>query len=73
MKRIEISLWEITKEEALKLPSSTQILIYNTITCTYRVEWADDKNGIVRSKHASEYLRYFSFEEPSLEGAKTDE
>lgn len=72
MKRIEISLWEITKDEVLKLPSSTQILIYNTITCTYRVEWADDKNCIARSKHASEFLRYFSFEDPHLEGAKNE-
>lgn len=72
MKRIEISLWEITKEEVLKLPSSTQIMIYNTITCTYRVEWADDKNGIARSKYASEFLRYFSFEDPHPEGSQNE-
>ena len=70
MKRIEISLWEITKEEARLLPPQAQVLIFNTLIGTYRIEYAGEKRGIVHSKHASEFLRYFSFDKPSEGGAE---
>ena len=70
MKQIEISLWEITKEEAKQLPPYTQVLIFNTFTGTYNIEYAGEKRGIVHSKYASEFLRYFSFDKPSEGGAE---
>ena len=70
MKEVTVSLWEITKEEALKLPPWTQILIYNSLLGVYRVEWIDDNNCIVWSKSVPEHVRFFSFEEPPLEGVK---
>ena len=55
-------LWELTKEEAAKLPEGTQVLIYNPITSQYKVE-SIDKRCLARDKHAVPNLKYFSFKE----------
>ena len=58
MKEINISLKELTKEEVCKLDENAQVLIYNTLTHKFSLEYAD-KKCIARSKHASEFLVYF--------------
>lgn len=66
MKEITINLWELTKEETTEGPEQ-QILIYNTLTGNFSIEWNTHKNFIGRSKHASNKLKYFSFKECKLE------
>lgn len=61
-KEIAVSLWELTKEEAAKLPEGTQVLIYNPVTSNYKVETIG-KNCLARDKHAVPSLKYFAFEE----------
>ena len=60
MKEITISLWELTKEEAAKVPTGKEILICNTFLNTYRVE-RSGKGCIARSRYAAPYLKYFIF------------
>ena len=64
MKQIEISLWELTKEEVIKLPPNVQFLIYNPIMRTYHLEYPGRK-CIANSKHALPPLKYFVFDDPS--------
>lgn len=66
MKEIAISLWELTKEETVRVPEQ-QILIYNTLTGNFSIEWNTHKSFIGRSKYASDKLKYFSFKETKLE------
>ena len=61
-KEIVALLWELTKEEAAKLPEGTQVLIYNPITSQCKVE-SIDKRCLARDKHAVPNLKYFSFKE----------
>ena len=63
MKEIEIVLWEVSKEEAKQLKELTSILIYNTLSRDYSIEHAN-KKSIFNSKYCSEYLKFFTFEEP---------
>ena len=64
-RRIDISLWELTKEEASRLPDGTQVLIYNSLTDNYKVEYIG-KNCLARSRNAVSQLKYFSFEEVTV-------
>ena len=61
-KQINISLWELSKQGAAKLPDGTQVLIYNPMTSYYKIETIG-KGCLARDKHAYEKLKYFSFEE----------
>lgn len=61
MKEIAVSLWELTKEEVCELKDNQQVLIYNPITRTYKVEYCD-KKCIARNKHVIPDLKYFTFE-----------
>ena len=65
MKKIDVALWELTKEEVKQLPVIHQILIFNPLTKRYRLEYAD-KKCVARSKTALSCLKYFSFEEVIL-------
>ena len=60
--KIDVALWELTKDEAARLPDGTQVLIYNPITGGYKVEYIG-KNCLARCKNAVSKLKYFSFEE----------
>ena len=60
--KIDVALWELTKEEAARLPDGTQVLIYNPFTGDYKLERIG-KGCLARSKHAASQLKYFSFEE----------
>ena len=62
MKKIDVAMWELTKEEVCKKSANEEILIYNPMTKNHRVECCD-KKCIARSKRAAKYLVYLSFEE----------
>ena len=62
MKEINVTLWELTKEEAARLPDGTQVLIYNPITDDYKLERIG-KRCLARDKHAINELKYFLFED----------
>lgn len=61
MKEIQISLWEMTKEEAACVPRGNQYLIYNPILRYYRVE-TSGRHDIAKSNSAISSLKYFSFD-----------
>lgn len=63
MKEVQVSLWEMTKEEAAALPDGTQYLIYNPIFDYYKVE-KSGRQSIARCKTALPSLKYFSFDGP---------
>lgn len=65
MKEISITLWELTKDEVNRLPDGTTVLIYNSLTLDYKLEYSG-KNCISRSKYAFSSLKYFTFEAPKL-------
>lgn len=60
--KIDVALWELTKEEAAHLPDGTQVLIYNPLTDDYKIERIG-KGCLARSKYAASQLKYFSFED----------
>lgn len=60
--KIDVALWELTKDEAAHLPEGTQVLIYNPFTEDFKLERIG-KNCLARHKHASPSLKYFSFRE----------
>ena len=60
--KIEVSLWELTKNEAAALPDGTQVLIFNSLTDSYKLERIG-KSCLARSRNAISELKYFSFEE----------
>ena len=65
MKEINVSLWEMTKEEAAALPDGEQYLVYNPAFKYYSVETASsvkNKQDIAKSKHALPELVYISFD-----------
>lgn len=62
MKRIDVALWELTKEEASQKTEDDQILIYNPLTGRFRLE-DGGKGSLARSKTAYSGLKYFSFKE----------
>lgn len=66
MKEIEITLWEISKQEAQKLKELTPVLEYNTLTNDYSIEHST-KRAIFNNKYCSEYLKFFTFEKPEFE------
>ena len=61
MKEVNITLYELTREEAAKLPTNKQYLIFNSFMNTYRVERAGP-GCLARSKHAASYVKYFIFD-----------
>ena len=71
MEEVELLIFKLTKEEACKLDHQ-QVLIANSLTETSSIEWSDSKNFIARSKYASEYLRYFTFEKPKFKPGEID-
>ncbi|GEM_PF-2966325 len=65
MKEIQVSLWEMTKEEAAALPDGEQYLVYNPVFNYYRVETAQsgkNKQDIAKIKTALPKLIYLSFD-----------
>ena len=65
MKEISIALFELTREEVNRLPEGTTVLIYNSLTSDYKIEYSG-KKCISMSKYASTSLKYFTFEMPKL-------
>ena len=61
MKEIQVSLWEMTKDEAASLPDGEQYLIYNPTFDYYKVETAG-QNCLARNKNALPKLIYLSFD-----------
>lgn len=61
-RKIAVTLWELTKEEAARLPDGAQVLIYNPLTENCKIE-SIGKNCLARSKHAYSGLKYLSFKE----------
>lgn len=59
MKEIQVSLWEMTKEEAAAMPEGSQFLVYNKIMDCYRIE-TGGKNNIAKSPYAANHLVYIS-------------
>lgn len=68
MKRIDVALWELTKEEASQKTENDQILIYNPLTGRFRLE-DGGKGSLARSKTAYGGLKYFSFKEQQNESS----
>lgn len=65
MKEIQVSLWEMTKEEAAALPDGEQYLVYNPFFKYYKVETANsgrNKQDIAKIKSALPSLVYISFD-----------
>ncbi len=61
MKEIEITLWDLEKEDIKKMPKTKQILRYDTLHKKYSVINAgEDSPAFTEDK---EYYHYFSFEE----------
>ncbi len=65
MKEITISLWEMTKEEAQAFPEDKQMLVYNPLMGTYKVEYGG-KKCLANHKHVIPQIKYFSFEDTTL-------
>ena len=61
MKEVNITLYELTREEAAKLPTNKQYLFYNSFMNKYGVERAEP-GCLARSKHAASYVKYFIFD-----------
>lgn len=61
MKEVNITLYELTREEAAKLPTKKQYLIYNSILNTYIVDRAGPR-CIARAERPVSYLKYFIFD-----------
>ena len=64
MKEVIVILFELTKEEAAALPDGTQVLIYNPIMDSYRLERMS-RSSLARSRHAAQYIKYFVFSKPN--------
>ena len=60
MKRYNVTLFEVSRQEVLEMDSLVQILIYNPFTGNYSLDFAD-KNCIARNRNAAPELRYFLF------------
>lgn len=65
MKKVEIILIELTKQEAAELHNGTQVLVYNPMMDTYRLDRMSNSH-LARSRFAAEYLKYFVFSENDL-------
>ena len=65
MREISISLWELSKDEASRLPDGTATLIFNPVTSDYKIEYSG-KRSSANDKHACSNLKYFTFEAPKL-------
>ena len=65
MKRIEVELWELTKDEVKELPEGIEVLVYNSLIDHYFIE-RSGKECIANYKYASDKLVYFVFEKPNL-------
>lgn len=62
MKEIEVKMWELTKEEAAQLSEVEQMIVYNPLTYSFKVEYGG-KNCLARSKYAYSGLVYLTFNE----------
>lgn len=61
MKKIDVSMIELTKEEAANLTEG-QILVYNPITDRIFVEEASDKRNLAKRKQSLPCLVYLSID-----------
>ena len=59
MKQIEIACWELTKEEAMKLPDDFQILVYNKFTEIFVLI----KPRLIRT--CTTFLNFFTLKDPT--------
>lgn len=64
MKEVNIILYELSKQEAAELHDYEQVLIYNPIMDTYRMECITN-SSLARSRFAADYLKYFVFKKPN--------
>ena len=53
-----IRLYELTRDEVKQRKENQQVLIYNSLTGVWKIEWCD-KKCIARSIHCSEFLRFY--------------
>ena len=65
MKEVNVTLFELTKDEAAALPDGAQVLIYTPIMDTYRLERMC-RSGLARSRFAAQYIKYFVFSKPNM-------
>ena len=70
LKEVDVTLYEIDKQELLKIQKEIQVLVYNTLTNTYSIEWTCSKKSIFYSKYASDCLVYFLFEKLEVQNEK---
>lgn len=70
LKEIDVTLYEIDKQQLLKIQKEIQVLVYNTLTNTYSIEWTCSKKSIFYSKYASDCLVYFLFEKLEVQNEK---
>ena len=61
MNKIDVSMIELTKEEAANLTEG-QFIVYNPITERIFVEEASDKKNIAKNKRSLSCLVYLSFD-----------
>ena len=61
MKKIDVSMIELTKEEAANLTEG-QILVYNPITDRILIEEASDKRNLAKRKQSLSCLVYLSID-----------
>ena len=65
MKEVSVSLWEITQEEALTLPTTVPVLAFNTWTSTYFIAY-NEKGSFIRDKVSSRHIKYLTFINPTV-------
>ena len=60
MRKVNLNLIELTREEAAELDSEAQLLIFNSIAKGYEL-WTNDKYSPAKSKNDVSHLRFFLF------------
>lgn len=65
MKEISVSLWELTQEEALALPSTVPVLAFNTWDKRYFVTY-NEKGSFIKDKVSSRHIKYLAFDDPTI-------
>jgi len=70
LKEIDVTLYEIKKEDLIKITKEVQVLIYDTLSEMFSIEWTCNKKSIFYSKYASDCLVYFLFEKLEVQNEK---
>jgi len=64
--QISISLWELSQDEVLNLPTLTPVLVYNTWTKTYEIVYNIPGGyiNLICNKVSANYYKFFCFDDP---------